>query len=119
MVDEIWDGKSSLIFSADGEQLIAVTLGDGVFYVHIANKDFWIADETSLDNVFKALKKTVPICSQRPFEQLTANPDPNVFPAVIGAICALEAKNMMKTIWRKAIISLIWIGYVITAVFQG
>lgn len=80
MADEIWDGKSSLVFNADGEQLTAITLDDGVFYVYIANEDFQIAEETLLDNVFEVLKKTVPIGWHRPFEQLTINPDPNQFP---------------------------------------
>ena len=57
MADEIWDGKSSLIFSADGEQLTAITLNDGGFDVHIADRDFRIADEALLDAIFKALKK--------------------------------------------------------------
>lgn len=81
VADEIWDGKSSLIFNADGEQLTAITLDDGVFYVHIADKDFQIDDETLLDTVFEAIKKTVPSGRCRPFEQLTANlSDLNEFP---------------------------------------
>lgn len=40
VADEIWDGKSSLVFNAAGEQLTAITLGDDVFYVHIADEDF-------------------------------------------------------------------------------
>jgi hypothetical protein len=78
MADEIWDGKSSLIFNADGEQLIAITLDEGVFYVHIADEDFRITGEALLDNIFEILNK-MPIGWHRPFEQLTANPDPNVF----------------------------------------
>jgi hypothetical protein len=45
MLDEIWDGKSSLDFSAEGKRFIAAALGGGVFYVHIAGKDFHITDE--------------------------------------------------------------------------
>jgi hypothetical protein len=51
VADEIWDGKSSLIFSSDGEQLAAVTLGDNAFYVHIAAEKFRIEDEALLDTV--------------------------------------------------------------------
>ncbi len=81
MADEIWDGKSSLIFNADGEQLAAITLDDGVFYVHIADKEFQIDDETLLETMFEALKKTVPSGRFRPFEQLTVNlSDLNEFP---------------------------------------
>ena len=81
MADEIWDGKSSLIFNADGEQLAAITLDDGVFYVHIADKEFQIDDETLLETMFEALKKTVPSGRCRPFEQLTVNlSDLNEFP---------------------------------------
>lgn len=49
MADEIWDGKSSLIFNAGGEQLAASMLDDGIFNIHIADEDFRIADETLLD----------------------------------------------------------------------
>jgi hypothetical protein len=81
VADEIWDGKSSLVFNADGEQLTAITLDDDVFYVHIADEGFRIVDETLLDTVFEALKKTVPSGRCRPFEQLTVNlNDPNEFP---------------------------------------
>ena len=96
MADEIWDGKSSLVFSADGEQLISTTLDDGVFYIHIANEDFQIADEALLDNVFEALKKTVPIGWHRPFEQLTVNPDPNVFPCGYRCDLCLGSKEYDK-----------------------
>jgi len=70
VADEIWDGKSSLAFSADGEQVAAVTLGKGAFDVHIADEHFRIVDETLLDAVFEALKKAPAGC-HRPFEQRT------------------------------------------------
>jgi hypothetical protein len=73
MADEIWDGKFSLVFSANSEQLTAITLGDGFFYVHSADEDFRIADETLLETIFEVLKKTVPFGWRRPFEQLTIN----------------------------------------------
>lgn len=57
MADEIWDGKSSLVFKAAGEQLTAITLGDGSFDIQIADVDFRIVNETALDNVFVTLKK--------------------------------------------------------------
>ena len=79
IADEIWDGKSLLIFDVDGEQLTAITLDDGVFDVHIADKDFRIADETLLDTIFETLKKTVPPDRYRPFEQLTVNPNDNEY----------------------------------------
>jgi hypothetical protein len=93
MADEIWDGKSSLIFNADGERLASITLDDGVFYLHAANENFRIADEAFLDNVFEELKKTVPIAWHRPFEQLTANPDPNVFPCGYRCDLCLGSKS--------------------------
>jgi len=93
ITDEIWDGKSTLIFNVDGEQLISVTLGDGVFYVHIAGKDFQIAGETPLNNVFEALRKTVPIGWHRPFEQLTVNTNPNVFPCGYRCDLCLGSKE--------------------------
>lgn len=79
MADEIWDGKSLLTFNAGGVQLTAITLDDGVFYVHIKDEDFRIEDESLLNSVFEVLKKNVPIGWHRPFEQLTSNPDPNIY----------------------------------------
>jgi len=93
VADEIWDGKSSLVFSADGEQLAAITLADDVFYVRITDEDFRIVDETLLDNVFEVLNKTVPSSWHRPFEQLTANPDPNVFPCGYRCDLCLGSKR--------------------------
>ena len=40
VADEIWDGKTSLISRASGEQFVAVTLDDGGFYIHIGDNDF-------------------------------------------------------------------------------
>jgi len=73
VADEIWDGKTSLVFKADSEQLAAITFDDGVFYIHIADKDFRIVDETLLDTVFEALKKTASPGRRRPLEQHTVN----------------------------------------------
>jgi hypothetical protein len=81
MADEIWDGKSSLVFNAEDEQLTTITLDKDVFYVQIAGDDFRIVDETLLDNVFEALEKTVSSSRRRPFEQLTVNKnDPDEYP---------------------------------------
>ena len=88
MADEIWDGKSSLIFSAGGEQLAAIMLDDGIFNIHISDEDFRIADETLLDIVFETLKKNIPSERHRPFEQLTVNlNEPNKF--LCGRRCDL------------------------------
>ena len=93
IADEIWDGKSSLVFNAGGEQLAAIMLDDGVLYIHAADNDFQIVDEALLDNVFEVLKKTVPIGWHRPFEQLTVNPDPNVFPCGYRCDLCLGSKR--------------------------
>ena len=80
IADEIWDGKSSLVFDAYGEQLATITLDFGIFNVHIAEKTFRIVDETLLDAVFDALKKNIPSKQHRPFEQLTLDLNsPNQF----------------------------------------
>jgi hypothetical protein len=79
IADEIWDGKSSLVFTAAGEQLAAVTLKDGAFAVHIADNDFNIVDDILLVNIYELLKKA-PSYLRRPFEQLTVHPNPNVYP---------------------------------------
>ena len=79
IADEVWDGKFPLIFNGDGEQLTAVTLNDGVFDVHIADKCFRIAEESQLEAIFDTLK-TVPL-ERRPLEQLKTNmDDPTKFP---------------------------------------
>ncbi len=80
LADEIWDGKSSLVFTVGGEPLAAVALDDGCFYVQIANEAYRIADGASTDAVFEALQKTVPAAWRRPSAQLAANPDPHAFP---------------------------------------
>ena len=91
VADEIWDGKSSLVFKADGEQLAAVTLDDNGFYVYIANKNFRIADETLLDTIFEVLQKTASDSQRRPVEQLTVDLDeyPN---GICCDLCILEKR---------------------------
>ncbi|WP_163195380.1 hypothetical protein [Clostridium thermarum] len=81
MVDEIWDGQASLAFKAEGVQLASITFDDNSFKVRITDEDFQIVDETLLDIVYEALKKTAPSGLHRPFDQLTVNlEDPNEFP---------------------------------------
>jgi len=102
VVDEIWDGKSSLVFHADREQLISITLDDGIFYIHIADKDIQITDETLLDSVFEALKKNVPSVNCRPFEQLTVNlNDPNQFSCGRRCDLCLGSKKSDKNNFSK------------------
>ena len=93
MADEIWDGKSSLVFRVGGEPLAAVILSDGSFNVLIAGEDFRIAEESMLDNVFAVLKKTAPLGYHRPSAQLTVNPDPNVFPCGYRCDLCLGSKE--------------------------
>ncbi|MCL2518247.1 MAG: hypothetical protein FWF15_06755 [Oscillospiraceae bacterium] len=87
MADEIWDGKSSLVFKADGDQLATVTLDDDGFYVNIANENFRITDKTLLEDVFDVLKKSAPIRFHRPIDQLMVNPNPNGY--ICGYRCDL------------------------------
>jgi hypothetical protein len=93
MMDEAWDGVSSLAFNADSEQFITVTLEDSVFYVHIANECFKIVDETLLENAFGLMKNTVPISYHRPFEHLSIHPDPIVFPCGYRCDLCLGSKE--------------------------
>lgn len=95
MADEIWDGKSSLVFSTDGEQLTDIVLEDGAFDVHITDKDFRIVGETLLDAIFEKLKETVHLRWHRPFEQLTMNMDDSTkFPC--GYRCDMCLLNKKK-----------------------
>jgi hypothetical protein len=81
LADEIWDGESSLVFSAGGQQLTALTLDDGTFSVRTADSTVRIADEAGLDVIFEKIKGTFPLERHRPFEQLTMNfDDPAKFP---------------------------------------
>ena len=69
--DEIWDGKSLLIFSTGSEQLAAITLAQNAFSVHIADMDFKVYDETALTDIFSTLEKHATVHQRRPCEQLT------------------------------------------------
>lgn len=95
VVDELWDGRSSLVFSADGDQLAAITLDDDAFCVHVGNQEFRIVDKTFLNAVFEALKRTAPSGRRRPFEQLTVNlDDPDGFPC--GSRCDMCLGNKRR-----------------------
>ena len=93
--DEIWDGKSSLVFSADGERLAAIILNEGTFDIHIKDEVFQIVDEALLDTVFQKLKETVGSELQRPFEQQTMNmDDATKFPCGYRCdMCLLKEKD--------------------------
>ena len=93
IADESWDGEASLVFNANGEDLVAISLDKNAFDVRIANISFRIADEALPDDVFEALKRTVPHAWHRPFEQLTADPDPNVFPCGYRCDLCLGSKK--------------------------
>ncbi|MCL2672382.1 MAG: DUF3795 domain-containing protein [Clostridiales bacterium] len=75
VADEIWDGKSSLIFKAGDEQLAAVTLRDTSFHVDIADETFRIDNEAALNDVFSALEKHAAVHQRRPHEQLAIDPN--------------------------------------------
>ncbi len=113
MADEIWDGKSSLIFNANGEQLASITLDDGNFNINIADKDFQIADETFLNIVFETLKSTVALIHHRPFEQLGASPDPNMFPCGHRCDLCLGGQCYKKTDFSEGdnFVYLDWLCY--------
>jgi len=75
VADEVWDGKSSLVFNADSKQLAVITLDEGSFNIEVADEGFRIENETALDDIFGALKKYATVNQCRPHEQLTIDPD--------------------------------------------
>ena len=103
LADEIWDGKSSIIFNANGEHLAVLTLGDGYFTFqvadicfHVADTGFRVADISSrvadnsfrvtdicfravnksvLNDIFVAINKHATDNQRRPDGQLTIDPD--------------------------------------------
>lgn len=92
VADEIWDGKTSLIFNANSEQLAAITLYDGAFTISIANDSLRIVGESSLSDVFETLSKTATTSQQRPVEQLTVDLDE--YPSGIRCdLCLCYMKN--------------------------
>ncbi|MDD4429762.1 MAG: hypothetical protein PHG64_15415 [Paludibacter sp.] len=91
VADEIWDGKSSLVFKTGGKQLAAITLGDGSFEIEIADEDFRIGNDTELDDIYRALKKHATVNQCRPYDQLTI--DPNGCPCGWRCDLCLGSKN--------------------------
>ena len=92
VADEIWDGKASLIFNTDGEQLAAITLDNGGFSVRIADNHFQVLDESALDVVVNMLHKTATVNQRRPEEQLYADLDE--YPSGIRCdMCLLHFSN--------------------------
>jgi len=94
-VDEIWDGKTSLIFEINDEQLAAITLCDSAFNIRIAEIDFKIIADHTLDDVFKMLEKNAVANHRRPTEQLDINLDeyPNGIRCDLCQINKLNNKN--------------------------
>lgn len=92
IADEIWDGKTSLVFKTADELLTEVTLDDGAFHINIAGKIFRITDETELDMVYEVLKKSSTEKQRRPFDQLTPHLDK--YPCGIRCdMCAVNKIN--------------------------
>jgi len=92
IADEIWDGKSTIIFNAYGKELALITLEDSAFYNNIGDEKFHIKDESLLINIFDVLKKTALPKQNRPLEQLSV--DLNEYPNGIRCdLCLLYKKN--------------------------
>lgn len=92
VADEIWDGNTSLIFKTNGKQLAAITLEDSAFVVNIADDQFRIVDESSLDNIFDLLNKTAFSNQRRPADQLSV--DLEEYPNGIRCdLCLLYKEN--------------------------
>ena len=92
VTNEIWDGKSSLVFDSNDKQLAAITLEDDAFQITIANENFRIVDESALCDVYRMLKNTASANQYRPVEQLTV--DLNEYPSGIRCdLCLLEKRH--------------------------
>ena len=91
MVDESWDGNSSLVFNADGRRLAALILGDSYFDIEIANESFRVESKTELDDIFDALKNARLLISAALTSSLQSTRTDA--PAVGGVIYALEVKS--------------------------
>ena len=74
LADEIWDGKSSLVFNAVDEQLAAIMLGDGSFNIKIADESLRVEDEAALDDIYRALDQYAAVKQRRPHKQLMIDP---------------------------------------------
>ena len=73
MADEIWDGKTSIIFYADNNQLAAITICEGSFYVVFDGHNIQIFDESALDIVYEKLSKTATVNQRRPMDQISVD----------------------------------------------
>lgn len=93
MVDEIWDGVSSLAFLAGGERRVAVALDAGAFRVHVADQSFEMTGEALPETVFEAINRAVPPGWHRPREQLTVDPDPSIYPCGYRCDLCLGSKK--------------------------
>ncbi|MDR1465277.1 MAG: hypothetical protein LBJ11_08275 [Oscillospiraceae bacterium] len=94
VADEIWDGKSSLVFKTNGEPFMAVELDDGAFYINVAGENFPIADEGLLETAYEAIKKNATPNQCRPADQLTVNlSGPNAFHCGYRCDLCLGSKN--------------------------
>ena len=93
--DEIWNGKTSLVFKAGGEQLAAITLDDGAFNINIAEDNFRVIDESALNDIFEIIKKTASDNQLRPINQLTVDLDeyPN---GIRCDLCQLHPLNNLN-----------------------
>ena len=75
IADEIWDGKTTLIFNTYNKHLAIIILDDGKFIISISYDNFHITDESSMDKIFKMLNKTSAVNQRRSLEQLNVNLD--------------------------------------------
>ncbi len=97
VADEIWDGKTSLIFKTNGKRLAAITLEDSAFDVNIADDQFRIKDESSLDIIFDVLNKFALSSQRRPAEQLSVDLDE--YPSGIRCdLCQLNKCNNINNL---------------------
>jgi hypothetical protein len=100
VANEIWDGKTSIVFEASDEQFITLTIDDGAFHIHVAGEDFRIIDESTLDNIFEFFKKVASNTQRRPIEQLIA--DLNKYPSGIRCdLCLCYTDNNGKDFLGK------------------
>jgi len=91
VADEIWDGKTSLIFCKDGDQMASIELKNGSYNVHITDETFQIADESQLAAVFDTLSRAAQN-HRRPEAQLSINP--KTFPCGYRCdMCILIKRN--------------------------
>ena len=69
VADEIWNGKSSLVFKSADEDIAEITISDGAFHIKTSGGDYSVADVSALGSLFDALSKSSPRF-RRPREQL-------------------------------------------------